>query len=687
MLCISDKQQINRLTSLLMKETDYRSISELQNELHLSRRSVFYWLKQLNGVLDELKLDPVRHLVRGGYFLTKRTKEALSHFDETDDLGQLSSSERRTVITWLLIRHTPGLSLINLSHRFNVSKNTIIKDIKIIRTALPGRLRIENTAAGKVLVGDENAQRKWVYMQIVKRNAFILGDIKKLPHLKHVADALVSLQQQSRNYYSDDSVQTLICYIAWLLDRMNRQGALLTDEHTYQADAIGVWCRQLLKQYATVASGEVVHLRKILLTAQLQSTDGRSPVMKQLLTISRQIVYRFYTISGVEISSERLIRSLATHLLPTYYRIKYRVPYHFPDLSVIMADYSHLMELTRYAVVPFEQFIGESLTDDELGLITAYFGGELRKIPASSRAGSPDVYLVCTSGIGTTRLLLQQLSVRYPDITFSRPMSIKEFHDHLRKKNMPKLIITTTSVETQYHIPTVHVQAILSQYDFHQLDQIFRKIGLLQIHNRNVPAIVRDVLDIVFDYARIEDFNGLTGRLTNYFSSAEKAEVSMTPSAHLSISELIPLNHIEILEHVHDWKEAVNKSFEPLIRHRCIARKYIRKIINLTESKGPYMIIKDQVMLAHATPQDGVNRLAMSMLILHHSTAIVHADEQKKVKVIFCLAPIDRISHVEALSQLLSLLNDDKLYDQLIHAESPRLVHHIFDQIDHRIDQ
>ncbi|MCI1880693.1 MAG: PTS sugar transporter subunit IIA [Sporolactobacillus sp.] len=683
---ICAKQQVNRLASVLLSAANDKQISELQNELHLSRRSVFYLLKQLNETLCAMALDPVRHFSHSGYFLTQQAKEALRRYRETDDFGQLTGDERRNAIVWLLVQHTPKLSLAHLVHLFHVSKNTMISDLKKLRAELPSHLQVKNTSEGKVLVGDEEQQRKWVYMQIVKRKPFIIHSISKLPKRTQVDDALISLQRQSQNHYSDDASKTLIDYVVFLFDRIDRLGPIATTGENAQQianhDIIGNWCRLLLQRYAKATPGEVAHLRRILLAAQLQGSSDRSPIMKQILILSKQIVSRFYTISGVDLLSDKLIRSLAVHLLPTYYRVKYRVPYHLSNLSVLRSDYAHLLQLTRYAVQPFEQFIGESLPDDEIGLITVYFGGELRKRPKSFKALHADVYLVCTSGIGTTEFLLQQLSVRFPDIAFSKPMNIKEFHQLLLQHKMPKMVITTTNLESSFPIPIIRVHAVLSQYDLRQLDKEFGKIGLLQVHNQNVPSIVRDVLDIVFDYARIEDFHGLTDQLTNYFASRQSNDDSPDHPTYCSISELLPISHIQVVENMPDWKTAVRESFAPLTREQTVGANYIQKIIDLTEAKGTYMIIKELVMLAHAAPQDGVKKLSMSMLLLRHPVIIGPIKQQKAVKLVIALAPTNRVSHVKALGQLLNLLNSDGLFHQLIQAESANDIQCILNKLD-----
>jgi Transcriptional antiterminator len=73
------------------------------------------------------------------------------------------------------------------------------------------------------------------------------------------------------------------------------------------------------------------------------------------------------------------------------------------------------MQLTKYAIYPFEKYIGKPLTDDELALITVYFGGELKKMPASLITSEPDVFSSLYERHWHIKAFTQQLSVQYPE--------------------------------------------------------------------------------------------------------------------------------------------------------------------------------------------------------------------------------------------------------------------------------
>lgn len=82
-------------------------------------------------------------------------------------------------------------------------------------------------------------------------------------------------------------------------------------------------------------------------------------------------------------------------------------------------------------------------------------------------------------------------------------------------------------------------------------------------------------------------------------------------------------------------------------------------------------------MLAHSKPTDGVNELGMSVLVLKTPVVLSAHGQQRSLRVIFGLAPTDRQTHVQALSQLLALLQNEELYQRLILADNHDEVHHV----------
>lgn len=677
MLSISKKGKINILATALIEGKKYKNVAELETILHISRRSVFYWLKQLNALLTEMNLDTVQHLAQGGYFLTQPTIDELKGYAQVSARPELNANDRHLALVWMLVQQTKHMSLANLANEFCVSKNTIIKDFKGLSDILPNDTGVINTSQGKVLVGSELAQRRWVYSQIEERNVIVMSEIKKMSLHKEVVKELASLQSTTGNYYSGDAAQTLIWYIVWLINRLKSHHKYLHEETDIPMDTTSEWAQNFLKRFVEVNAAEIGDLRKLLLAGQLQHVNDDVILAKKLLDITKKVARRFSSVSGIDMMTEDFLKALATHLYSTYFRIKYKILYRNSNLKNVKLEYSYLMNLTKYALKPFENFIDASISSDELALIAIYFGGEVKRVSPDWLAAEQktDVVLVCTSGIGTSLLLFQQLSAHYPNIRFSQPVSLDEFENYDLKNRAPKLILTTTQLKDHFDIPTMTVQAIPSKTDFLELDRVFRQLGLLD--KSKETKTVHAILDIITDYARVDDFNGLTSSLQDYFEKSPKSRSNSRPS----LLELLTENHIQIFDKENTWQQAVQDTFRPLVEEGCVEPRYTDRIVQITSNKGPYMVVKDGVMLAHATPQDGVSAMSMSLLVLKQPVILEAKGERRQVQVFFGLAPVDRDSHVHALSQLLSLLQNDKYYSELLSQKSEGEIFRLLEQI------
>lgn len=677
MLNISKKRQINRLATILATGKKYETVAELETKMGLSRRSIFNWLKQLNLTLKSMDLDDIQRLPQGGYFLTQSTLSELKKRSKPESKRIFSASQRRQLIIWYLIQRDTHLSLVNLADRFAVSKNTIIKDFKQLADELPTDTQIQNTSRGKVLVGSEVGQRQWIYQQLVQQNQLIIEHLKDFSNIQVVTEALAQLQTKTGNFYSGDAAQILVWYLVWLIERLQNPQYILTTTTRYPTDQISRWCGQFLALHARVTSAEIGNLREILLAGQLQQVNENNRFVRQLLATTREVARRFSTVSGIDVMTSSFLEALATHLFSTYFRITYHVQYHNANLAEVKSAYNYLMNLTKYALKPFEEFLQAPVSSDELVLIAIYFGGEVKRLSPDwlEAEEKVDVILVCTSGIGTSQLLYQQLTARYKDITFSQPVSLADFQRIDLDSRTPKLVLTTAKIRQELKVPTLLVQAIPTASDFQRIDQELRRLGLLDPSQDT--KLVHAVLDIITDYARVDDFDGLTASLRDYFEQTPNNDVTNVQSA---LTDLITPEHVQITSEILNWESAVRRCLQPLQDDQFVQPRYADHIIAITKEKGPYMMIKEGVMLAHAKPEDGVQKLGMSLLVLEKPTIIGTLGQQRQVRLIFGLAPIDRGAHVRALGQLLALLQNEDLYQRLLKATNTTIIRQLLNE-------
>ncbi|MEW9500300.1 PTS sugar transporter subunit IIA [Jeotgalibacillus marinus] len=126
---------------------------------------------------------------------------------------------------------------------------------------------------------------------------------------------------------------------------------------------------------------------------------------------------------------------------------------------------------------------------------------------------------------------------------------------------------------------------------------------------------------------------------------------------------------IQIADKVESWQDAIELAASPLLQKGMIKEDYIDAMITNINKLGPYVIIAPHVAIPHARPEDGVNKLAMSLLKLNQPIAFSE-EERHQASLIFILAATDNQTHLKALSQLSTMLSEEENIDTLINGKT-----------------
>lgn len=115
------------------------------------------------------------------------------------------------------------------------------------------------------------------------------------------------------------------------------------------------------------------------------------------------------------------------------------------------------------------------------------------------------------------------------------------------------------------------------------------------------------------------------------------------------------------------WQNSVRIAGRCLLDNRSIEPKYLDTMITQLQYYGPYMFLTENVLLAHAKPEDGVNCLDVSMALFRES---VWFSDSKKAKIIWVLAAEDQEKHLKILQDILTLTGDSKFLSDIENAKS-----------------
>lgn len=135
------------------------------------------------------------------------------------------------------------------------------------------------------------------------------------------------------------------------------------------------------------------------------------------------------------------------------------------------------------------------------------------------------------------------------------------------------------------------------------------------------------------------------------------------------LSTLLTKQTVDIIDSVDDWKQGIRLSAVPLLEAEIISSDYIQAIYHLHERIGPYYVLAPGIAMPHARPEEGVNKLGLSMLLVKNGVKFNSIDNDP-VYLITLLASPDSSSHLDMLTQLAELFSSEEAMQKIFQAQS-----------------
>ena len=126
-------------------------------------------------------------------------------------------------------------------------------------------------------------------------------------------------------------------------------------------------------------------------------------------------------------------------------------------------------------------------------------------------------------------------------------------------------------------------------------------------------------------------------------------------------------NNIQVIERIESWEKAIELASKPLLEKNKIEERYIESMIDNINKLGPYVVLMPRIAMPHSRPESGVVESCMSLLKIN--TGVEFSSDKEKVHIIFILGAKDNSSHIELITQLTDLLEDENRIEKIILAE------------------
>lgn len=435
-----------RSLTLLQEVLKNPSISNqrLGEKFHLTRRQVSYSFKKINEWLLDNNYSSIQKNNQGHFLVDPNVTLLLSKKDEADAEKEYLPTEKERVHLLLLMILTSetALSTSHFTSALQFSKATIMRDIKMLQQLLKKEdLEILYTRQnGYQVIGDEWQIRRKMMELIAEVHQMFHGDnyLRKFTSItketiQQIYEKIERVEKKLELKFTDEKIFILPYVFASMLRRIEMGKGIssyfqinyneLSDTNEYQAVEI------LLEGVADLAEEERLYMALQLLTSNVsyQSvlTENQLPRLNRALDAMLTILEEKALIQFK--NRVELVEKLSLHMKPAYYRIKYHLTMSFMIPDVIHEEFNALHFLVKESIWPLENFIGETIPDEEIYFITLFIGGHLIKTGEITQHKKPSAIVICPNGVSISKLIESQLAKLFPEFHFWQTMSIREF--------------------------------------------------------------------------------------------------------------------------------------------------------------------------------------------------------------------------------------------------------------------
>lgn len=523
MTTLTERQE--KITQYLIKAQRPVEVTELAYALGISKRSVYYDLKGIEGWAKAVGMDFRRHPRQG--VVLAQPDQSLA----TPAITSINTPEmRRELILLKLLLCPDFLVAEELSDELGISRNTILMDIKDIRRRLlPPQVELVGLRShGYAIRGDEITIRNLV-SQLIFSNILNYDLISLLiknkrrpeadPFLDVIMDTLEmmavkqALKTASKQYdfwLPDSDYVRFIIFQAIALHRMAQGKALQSGGvqdpalEAYEEFAIaGVVLGCLADRFSLeVPEAEVDNTFRTLLTCNIKT---RSKVMRldtadDLLAVTvRQMIDEIVPYTAINGKAYRkLEHDLVEHLKLTIKQLKLDVVGDNPLLDTIKVTYSQSFLMAEKMAAIFEEALGMRLPESEVGYLALHIAVYLEV--TGKVTDQPTVVVICNGGKGAANILSKKLRMFLPDLKIKGTYSILDLEEKPALLNDVDLIISTINYVNGLK-PVLTISPLLSDQEISVLKEFIRNRESLKL-----GTTFEGTDDLIFDtlYDRLE---------------------------------------------------------------------------------------------------------------------------------------------------------------------------------------
>lgn len=454
--------RVRKVIEQLLHTQEEMAVKKIADLLGVSERTIHRDLKSVEKIVLEHNLKLVKKAGVGlrisgdEYDKQQLTSELVSWM-----ASEFTPEERQALILSTLFATNEPIKLFTLANELHVTIATISNDLDQLaeEVATYQLLLVRKRGYGVKIEGNETDKRsaisnlitKYVdpfeFVSLLKENI----QAKSERPLNTISDRLLGLVNpeklrtieekvdQARDELPDELADSayigLIVHLALAVERLQK-GDNITFDQAYLKQLEGTKEYEIAKEIIhdleisfnmTIPDDEIGYITMHLMGAKLR-IDPHYMLEDSSVDIAykgKELINYVSTHLDVDVTENaHLLNDLVAHLKPTIYRLKQGMNIKNPMIEEIMENYHDLFYLIKEGAQ--ESFSDLSFPDDEIGFLVLHFASVILH---NEKELDIRALVICSSGIGTAKILATKLIQQVPEIKHVENKSLFDLGD------------------------------------------------------------------------------------------------------------------------------------------------------------------------------------------------------------------------------------------------------------------
>ena len=640
-----------RIVMFLLEENTYSTVEMISEFLDLSKRSVYYSINSINSMLDELGYERITSKRNYGILLPNKSRALLRKYmndNEKVSRQYYTYQQREAIIVTAIYKKT--LDLEQLASKCNVSLRTIQDDIKkleatlsVFRVAVSCKKNLGYRLEGKMI--HVRAAVMYYLETIILLNDQQLIDEMWYNDSLELQKKLEKVEKKADLHLRNNFVFRL----AYVINDCSPQKQIFD---RYQQEIVNHPVFTIVAQELKELSFDNQYYVTMVISSERLSKLEPSVIEnlkhnEALANTIERMIHLYEELGRVSFTDyEHLWMSLAQHI----YFSQRLYDNGLIDVNSlkeeIKVEYRTVYMLTEMVLNKFQDELNYPITDDEIAYMTLLFGAHLnwmKNYPIR-------VLIVCANGVSTSLMIKQEVLRMSSHVEVVATVSVSNLVNYT---GMFDLIISTVRIET--NLPVVLVNPIFTQFDrVRVMNAVESRNDFFQSNTK-----INNLYNRLEPYIRSEFLKEVRDILDEYDASRK---LRGTRNQEVGIRDIDDVIVFKRYDGEIGWKESIKSVGDELVGNGCIEFSYVEACICGIVENGVYSVFPNNMYLAHAKPEDGVNMLSLG--VGYYPSGVVFPDDTK-IHFVAILAPTDYHTHIKILNQVVELFSNSAFVTEI----------------------